>query len=182
MWISAIAALITAVVAAAAFFLGHSTAPSAHDSARTPGRTSTEPARPESGPKPAPPTSSHGTELITCPIDLAYQYGLVLKPVARCPMPVNLMQAANSGAVSLVFSDEGLQVANGRIAELDSQASYAACKGATRYLGLGQAIKPENIDATACLTGDGIVVAATIVSFSRYPSSYASLRLTVWTD
>lgn len=173
-WLSAMAAFITAIVVALGFFWGRSTAPQSQPQPNTAITTGapTHSAVPVDEPTPSDastPSAAAGTVLNTSTIDVPDNYTLLFgsaKPTV----------GKTDGIYHLYYS--GVQYdsgGGGTFATLDRAPTYAACTASTRFTAY---ITTPDAGGSFCYIGRGLVVGITVKAWK--PWKYSTLYTVTW--
>jgi len=171
-WISAIAALVAALVAVAGFFTGRVTA-SAPDSAQGGTAASGTPSMPAR--TPAISGASPGTLLTRYSVDVAAGYGIDIAGQPQRPregIPGNASMVVP--VVNKISSKDG-----GKLAQLDNvtDPTFDTCFTNTRFTSTAYVDRGDAL----CYTGRGYVAAVKITDkVIAVTGDYLALDITVW--
>lgn len=171
-WLSAIAALISAIVGLVAFLAtranpGESSAPSA---------TTSQAVAPASPVHSGPATTQAAGRLLThYRIDISSGYGINFGSSPPQPVPIGQLPDLEYDA-DLIFYSLG----DGRMAALSStSASFADCKNDTRYT---DHLTLDPTGEIVCFTGHGVIAAATLLGRHTDPTDVVTFDVRVWQD
>jgi hypothetical protein len=165
-WLTALAALLTAVVAAASFFAGRATAPSYPNEANPLAQSSsTASASAATAGTPA------RTQLSSFTVDLPGQYGLIFGASPSRPIATEDGTAAHMKYSDLIYSAD----AQGKFVTPDpSPPTYQNCVDSTRYT---KTIIAPALGTSFCYLGHNMVVSVTLTA--SWPQ-YQTLAVVVW--
>ncbi|NKY27923.1 hypothetical protein [Nocardia gamkensis] len=178
-WITAISGLIVALTGAGVF-VGRATAPVSAPPATSTSAIASAPTTPAISSQASMTASASnvpaGTMLVdNCAIDIAHGYRLPIGRLSECPVPTT-DYGIGVEMRYLTFSTE----APLKLARLDSPpATFDACKKNTRFT--KEVFGPRK-NYVVCITGNGVVAAATFTKTAEGDDPTATFNLTIWQE
>ncbi|HKN97759.1 MAG TPA: hypothetical protein VJX10_11620 [Pseudonocardiaceae bacterium] len=174
-WLSAIAALITAIVSLVAFLASRST-PDAGSAATSPSASAATSTTTSRAVVPPRPSRTGGRLLTHYRVDVSSGYGINFGSSPARPVPQSQPSDLNYDADLAFFSLHG----DGQIAVLSADsASFSDCKDDTRYT---DQLTLDPVGEIICFTGHGVVAAAKLSGRHTDPTDVVTFDVQVWQD
>jgi hypothetical protein len=189
-WLTAIAALITAL-GAAGFFVGRASAPNSVGSAPTtappPGAAGNPVAASASSPRSSQPASSPSTAAVPASgpgsliehygIDVSEEYGINLKAQPPPPKPGSVLYG--SFDLELLYTDTtsvstGDSSAYFTVLANQTSATFAACSSDTQYINYGITVSQGDV---FCYYGHDFIAGVVV---TKQTNAYDHFDITVW--